>query len=160
MPYFLQGLPYFGRTGTFGVGRGGPGLDVSAAGTNTAAVRGRQSRSWRGGGRRSDIGLESMPRAVDRESLLVQEIADAPDQKNFVVLVVASIAPTLDRLELSELLLPIAEHVRLDRTKITNLADGEVPLGGDRWKFGLNSAVVRHGSQLRPWPSASGLRGR
>ena len=98
--------------------------------------------------------------AVDGESLFVQEVADAANQEHFVVLVVAPIAAPLDRLQLRELLLPIAEHVRLDRTQITYLADGEIPLGGDWWKFGLSSAVIRHGWRLRPWPSVSGSHGR
>src|SRR6186997_1836105 len=99
-----------------------------------------------------------MARSVDRESLLVKQIPDSANQENFVVLVIAPVAAALDRLQLRELLLPISQHVRLDRTEVTHLADGEVPLGGDGWKLGLNSTVVRHGSRLRPWPSASGLR--
>jgi hypothetical protein len=80
------------------------------------------------------------------------------NQQHFVVLVIAPVAAPLHRLELRELLLPIAEHVRLDRTEVTYLADGEVPLGGDGWQLGLNSTVVRHGSQVRPLPSVFGLR--
>src|SRR5262245_25275081 len=101
-----------------------------------------------------------MARAIDRESLLVQEVADPPDQQHFVVLVIAPVAAPLDRLQLREFLLPITEHVRLDRTEVTYLADGEIPLGGDGWQLGLNSTVVRHGSQVRPLPSVSDLRGK
>ena len=119
-----------------------------------------QSDVGRRGRRRGDVGLEPMARAVDRESLLVEEVADAADQQHLVVLVIAAVAAALDRLQLRELLLPIAEHVRLDRTEVTYLADREIPLGGDGWKLGLSSTVIRHGSQLRPWPSVSGLRGR
>src|ERR1700751_5591146 len=78
------------------------------------------------------VRFEPVPRAIDRESLLVEEIPDAADEQNFVVLIVAAVAAALDRLELREFLLPIAEHVRLDRTQVADLADGEVALGGDR----------------------------
>src|SRR5439155_13998500 len=104
------------------------------------------------GRRRGDIGLEAMTGAVDRKSLLVKEVANATDQQYLMVLVIATIAAALDRLQLRKLLLPIAEHVRLDRTEVTYLADCEIPLGGDGWQLGFSSAVIRHGSQLRPWP--------
>lgn len=107
-----------------------------------------------GGHRRGNVGLEAMAGAVDRKSLLVKEVADAADQQHLVVLVIPTVAAALDRLQLRELLLPITEHVRLDRTEVTYLADGEIPLGGDGWQLGFSSAVIRHGSQLRPWPSA------
>src|SRR5215831_5991560 len=100
-----------------------------------------------------------MARPIDRESLLVQKIANAAYQQDFVMLVVASIAATLDGFELRELLFPIAQHVRFHRTKIADLADREVPLGGDRRKLGLNSTVIRHGSPLRPSPSTFDSRG-
>ena len=100
-----------------------------------------------------------MPRPIDGESLFVEKIADAPYQQNFVMLVVAAIAATFDGLELRELLFPVAQDVRLDRTKVADLADREISLGGDRRKFGLNSIVIRHGSQLRPSPSTSDSRG-
>jgi len=63
----------------------------------------------------SDLRIEPMPRTVDREALLVEEIANAPDQQHFVVLIVAAVAAALHRLELCELLFPVAQHVRLDR---------------------------------------------
>src|SRR5689334_1880265 len=98
-----------------------------------------------------------MTGAVDRESLLVQQVADPPDEQHLVVLVVPPVTAPLHRFQLREFLLPIAEHVRLDRTEVTYLADGEVPLGGDGWELGLNSTVVRHGSQVRPLPSVFDL---
>jgi len=91
-----------------------------------------------------------VPGAVDREALLVQQITNAANQQDLVMLVVAPIAAPLDGLQLRKLLLPIAEYVRLDRTKITYLADSEVPLGGYWRQIRLSSAVIRHGSQLRP----------
>jgi len=47
------------------------------------------------------------------------------DEQHFVVLVVAAVAAALHRLELCELLLPVAEHVRLHRAQIAYLPDGE-----------------------------------
>src|SRR6516165_4666539 len=76
--------------------------------------------------------LQPMAGAVDGEALLVEQVADAPDEQDFVVLVVAAVAAALDRLELREFLLPVTEHVRLNRTEVADLADGEIALGGDR----------------------------
>ena len=108
-------------------------------------------------GRQLDLGrlglrVEPMPRPVDGEALLVQEITDSPDQQHFVMLVIAPVAAPLDRFELGELLLPITQHVRLHRTEIAHLANREIALGGDRRKRRFSSAVFRHGSRLRPWP--------
>ncbi len=75
--------------------------------------------------------LEPLPRAVDGEAFIVEKFSDAPDQQNFMVLVVASVAATLDGPKLGELLLPIAQNVRLDGAQLGNLANGEVSLGGD-----------------------------
>ncbi len=47
-----------------------------------------------------------------------------------MVLVVAAIAAALYWLELRELLLPVSQHVRLDRAQIADLPDGEVAFGG------------------------------
>ena len=57
-----------------------------------------------------------MARAIDGEALLVEEIANTANEQHLVVLVVATVAATLHRLELGELLLPITEHVRLHGT--------------------------------------------
>ncbi len=120
---------------------------------------GAAGRRARGGARLGGFAFEAMARAVDREALLVEEVADAADQQHFVVLVVAAVAAPLHRLQLREFLLPVTEHVRLDRTEVADLANREVTLGGDRRQVGVSSAGFRHGSRLRPWPSVSGLRG-
>src|SRR5664279_914396 len=80
---------------------------------------------------RAGVG-EPVARAADREALLVEELADAPDQEHLMVLVVAAIAAPLHRLELGELLLPVAQHIRLDAAKLAHFADREVALGRDR----------------------------
>src|SRR5437762_4353900 len=91
--------------------------------------------------------------SIDREPLLVQQVADAPDEQHFVMLVVAPVAAALYRLELRELLLPVAEHVRLDRAQLADFANGEVALGGDRREGGASLPGLGHGLQLRPLPS-------
>src|SRR4029077_1715475 len=118
----------------------------------------------RRGRARNGVGLgqlaQALARAADGEALFVQQAADAADHLHVVVLVVAAVAPALDRLELRELLLPVAQHVRLDRAQLADLANREVSLGGDRRQLGLRGSRIRHGSRLRPWPSTSGWRGR
>ena len=54
--------------------------------------------------------------ATNRETLLIEQIADAAYQQNLVVLIVAAISPPLDRLELGKLLFPVTQHVGLDQT--------------------------------------------
>ena len=76
--------------------------------------------------------IQPIPRAIDRETLLVQQLANTPDQQHFMMLVVAPIAASLDRLELRELLLPIAQHVRLDGAQVAHLTNGEVAFGWNR----------------------------
>jgi hypothetical protein len=66
---------------------------------------------------------------TDGEALVIQQIADATDQQHLVVLVVAAVAAPLHRLELGELLLPVAQHIRLDAAQLADLTDREVTLG-------------------------------
>src|SRR5687767_3298428 len=102
--------------------------------------RGGALRRSCGGARLNGVAVEAVARTVDREPLLVEQVADATDQQHLVVLVIAPVAAPLDRLELRELLFPVAQHVRLDRTEVTDLADREVALRGDRREVGLSSA--------------------
>src|SRR3954470_22927199 len=55
---------------------------------------------------RGDGVFQPVAGAVDGEAVLVEQLADAPDQQHLVVLVVAAIAATLQGLQLSEFLLP------------------------------------------------------
>jgi len=104
------------------------------------------------------VGFEPVARTIDSESLLVEQVADAADQQYLMVLIVAPVAAPLYRLELREFLLPITQHVRLDRAKVAHLAYGEVALGGYRRKVGLSLPGLGHGSRLRPLPSVSDWR--
>src|SRR5207244_790382 len=103
--------------------------------------------------------VQPIARAADGEAFLVEQLADAPDEEDFVVLVIAPVAAPLHRLELRELLLPVAQHVRLHPAQLAHLTDGEVALGGDRREFSFPAALL-HGAPSRPWPSVSGWRGR
>src|SRR5205814_1933150 len=67
----------------------------------------------------------------DRETLVIQQIADPPDQQHLMVLVVAPVAAALHWLELGELLLPVAQHVRFHAAQLADLTDGEVAFGRD-----------------------------
>src|SRR5688572_4520861 len=110
-------------------------------------------------GLRDRVVVEAVARAADGEAFFVQQLADAADQQHFMVLVVAAVAAPLHRLELRELLLPVAEHVRLHPAQVAHFADGEVALGRDRRKLSFPAAWL-HGAPSRPSPSASGWHGR
>ena len=51
-----------------------------------------------------------------------------------MVLVVTAITTPFHRAQLRELLLPIAEHMRLDTAQVAHLTNGEVAFGGDGGK--------------------------
>jgi len=76
----------------------------------TVAVLVRRARC---GARFGCFAFETVACTVDRKALFVQQIPDTPDQQHFVMLIVTAVAPPFDRLQLYELLLPIAKHVRL-----------------------------------------------
>src|SRR5687767_1500676 len=103
--------------------------------------------------------VEPVARAADGEAFLVEQLADAPDEQHLVVLVVAAVAAPLDRLELREFLLPVAQHVRLDAAKLAHLTDGEVALRRDRRELSFPAALL-HDAPFRPSPSASGWHER
>src|SRR5258708_37311621 len=106
-----------------------------------------------------DSVVQPVARAADGEAFLVQQFADAADQQHFVMLVIAPVAAALDRLQLRELLLPVAQDVRLHPAEIAYFTDREVALGRDRRKINF-PAVWPHGATSRPWPSGSGWRER
>src|SRR4029079_8054568 len=63
---------------------------------------------------------ELVARPTDGESLLVQQRADLADDDHVLALVVAAVAAALHGLELRELLLPVAQHVRLHATEVAD----------------------------------------
>jgi hypothetical protein len=72
------------------------------------------------------IAGKALARSTDRETFVIQETSDLANDQNVLTLVIAAIAPTLYRLQLWELLLPIPEYVRLDRTKVAYFTNREV----------------------------------
>src|SRR5512145_2478983 len=103
--------------------------------------------------------VQPIARAADREALLVQELPNAADEQDLVVLVVAAVAAPLHGLQLGELLLPVAQHVRLDAAQLAHLADGEVALRRNRRELSF-PATWLHDAPSRPSPSVSGWHGR
>src|SRR5262245_6859847 len=103
--------------------------------------------------------VQAVARAADGEAFLVEQLADAPDEQHLVVLVVAAVAAPLHRLELGELLLPIAQDVRLHPAKLAHLNDGEVALRRDRRQL-RSLAVWLHGAPFTPSPLAFAKRCR
>src|SRR6185437_12373656 len=90
--------------------------------------------------------------AADREALIVEEVADLADDDDILALVVAPVAAALHRLQLRELLLPIAQHVRLDPAELAHFPDGEVALAGYHRQLRV---ILWLQHRLRPAPSVS-----
>src|SRR5579863_3539967 len=80
---------------------------------------------------------ELLAGTADGEALLVQEAADLADHQDVVALVIAAVAAAFHGFELGELLLPVAQHVRLHAAQVADLADGEVALPRDRGQFAV-----------------------
>src|SRR5574340_117898 len=102
--------------------------------------------------------FQAVARAVDGETLFVEQIADAANQQHFMMLVVAAVAAPLDGSELGELLLPVAQHVRLHAAQVTHLADGKIAFGRYGRQFSLWQ-IFQH-RYLPPGPSISGWHER
>ena len=120
---------------------------------------GRERRSW---------GLlvrfsKAVPGAADGEALVVEQLANTPHEQYFVVLVVTTVTPSLYRFELSELLFPVAQDVRLYSAQFADFANREITFGGDRRQYFLAAVfriVVFHRRTVRLRPSASGWHGK
>ena len=75
---------------------------------------------------------EAVPCAANGESLFVQQAAYLPNDEHVLALIVPAVAAALDGLELRELLLPVAQHMRFDAAQVADFTDGEIPLPRDR----------------------------
>src|SRR5882724_10035509 len=75
-------------------------------------------------------------RALDRETLLVQQVANAEQQLDVAALVEALLRARLLRLEGPELGLPVAQHVGLDAHETSRIADLEEGLVGNSRRDG------------------------
>ena|SRR5580692_12788011 len=60
------------------------------------------------------VARESIARSADGKALLIEQAANLTNDQHVLALIVAPVAAPLDRFELRELLLPVAQHVRLD----------------------------------------------
>ena len=74
---------------------------------------------------------QSLPSAADREPIIVEKTANLSDDQYVLTLIITTIAAPLYGLELRKLLLPVAQHVRLDETKLTDFTNGKVALAWD-----------------------------
>ena len=95
--------------------------------------------------------------AADGEPFLVEQAADATDQKNLMVLIVAPVATSLDWSELGKFLFPVAQHMRLDRTKLAHFTYSEVAFRRNRRKNDVSLDEFRH-SVFPPGSSVFGSR--
>ena len=82
--------------------------------------------------------LQAIARPADGEALVVQQVADASDHQHLVVLVIPAVASPFHGPQLGELLLPIAQDMRLDATQLRNFTNREVPFGGYGRKLGAH----------------------
>src|SRR6187551_1326335 len=78
------------------------------------------------------VAHQALPSAADREALFVEQAADLPNDQHVLPLIVAAVAAPFDGLQLREFLLPVAQHVRLDRAEVADFADREVAFAGNR----------------------------
>src|SRR6202451_674147 len=83
------------------------------------------------------ITRESVAGSADGEALLIEQTANLADDKYVLTLIIAPVTAPLDRFELREFLLPVAEHVRLDAAQVAHFADGEVALPRHRRQIAI-----------------------
>src|ERR1700682_5013077 len=84
---------------------------------------------------------EAVACSADGKSLFIQQAADLANDQHILALVIPAIAAALDRLELREFLLPIAQHVRLDAAEVADFTDGEIALPRNRRQVAIISLV-------------------
>ena len=94
-------------------------------------------------GLRCDL-LQTISSTADREALIIEQFPNPTYQQYLMMLIITSIPASLDRLELGEFLLPVAQHVRFDGAQFTDLANGEVTLGRDVRQRRLGVIVAVH----------------
>ena len=75
---------------------------------------------------------ELLTGAADGKALIVEQAADLADHQHVLALVIATVATALDRLELGEFLLPVAQYVRFYVTQVADFTNGEITLPWNR----------------------------
>ena len=73
--------------------------------------------------------FELLAGATDGETLFIQQTSNLANHDHVTALIIAAVPATFDRLELFELLLPIAEHMRLDATQFAYFANRKITFG-------------------------------
>ena len=71
---------------------------------------------------------QALTRTADRKALVIQQAPDLSNDQDVLALIIATIAASLYRFELRELLFPIPEYVRLNSTKIADFTYREIAL--------------------------------
>src|SRR5690606_29471607 len=98
----------------------------------------------------------ALTRTANRIALLVKQTANLADQQHVLPLIVTAVATPLHGLQLRKLLLPVTQHVRLDRTELADLANGEVAFARNGRQF-VVMTWFQH--TLRPLLSVSAQAG-
>ena len=80
---------------------------------------------------RATFGLQSLARAFNRVPLFVQQVLDAEQQLHILAAKEAVTAPRFLGRQLSELGLPVAQHVGLDTQNLADFTNLEVQLIGN-----------------------------
>ena len=70
--------------------------------------------------------VEFVARTDDGKTLVIEKLANSANDRDLMVLVIATVTAPFHWTQLLELLLPITEHVRFNTAQITNLTNGEV----------------------------------
>src|SRR5690606_13463225 len=89
--------------------------------------------------------------AADGVPLIVEQAPDLANGQYILTLIVAAVSPPLDGSKLTELLLPIAQHMGLHAAEVADLTDREIPLPRNWRQF---SVVTGFQHMLPPSPSA------
>ena len=78
------------------------------------------------------VAFELLPGATDGETLFIEQTANLADHDNVLALIVAAVAPALQRLQLGKLLLPVAQDMGFNTTQLTDFTNGEIALAWNR----------------------------
>jgi hypothetical protein len=89
--------------------------------------------------------------AADGEALLIKQFPDAPDPQPCVTRTLPPVATPLSRLPRAAVLLPVAQHMRLDATQFADFAYREIALGRNGRQFDQFWLAVTlcHGQSVR-----------
>ena len=94
------------------------------------------------------ISGQALTRATDSEAVFIEQAADLAHDDHILPLIITPVTAPFERLELGELLLPVAQHMRLDIAQVTYLTDSEVALAGND-----RQSVMAAGFQHTPLPA-------